>query len=527
MYKNFVIALAIVVIGAGLYATNARAQSAGDVQSQTARLMQQIRNLTAQIARLKAQVGTADPTRPDVIGSGMPSKHRICHLLTRDLRVGAQGDDVRGLQEFLRENKFLAVEPTGYFGQMTADAVRRWQSAEGVSAVGVFGPRSRERLRVWCGGNQHTERFSVSPTRGEAPLSVTFDTWLSGFRPNSIYYTIDFGDGTSERAADCRAPADACTGPGRNTHTYSRNGTYIATLNKITDPCPDDGDPNTPRCLAAVRSDVVATAEIFVGPITCTKEYKPVCGAKPIVCITTPCNPIPTTYGNRCEMSADGASFLYDGPCRTENPADDPQCKQWFDGCNSCSRNAPGSPAACTLKYCAVPGNAYCIARFSDSTNKPPRISSFSGPTTLQEDTHGTWTVSATDPEGGVLSYQVWWGDENVYASNYTTAAAAREFTQSTSFTHAYENQGVYTVQITVRDSAGNEAKTSTTVKVTSRYTCLGDVEAARNYANGPGMVCGQGGPTMRCPYDANYTASVLNTCSSGFLEARGWTVVN
>jgi hypothetical protein len=205
---------------------------------------------------------------------------------------------------------------------------------------------------------------------------------------------------------------------------------------------------------------------IVVGPQVCTKEYKPVCGGKPIVCITTPCNPIPTTYGNRCSMSADGASFLYEGECRSENPADDPQCKAWYDGCNSCARNAPGEPAACTLKYCVAPGKAYCTARFTDATNKPPVISGFSGPTILQEDATGTWTIKAKDPEGGTLSYQVWWGDENVYASNYTTATAARAFTQSTSFTHAYSNPGTYTVQVTVRDSAGSEAKSSSTVRV-------------------------------------------------------------
>lgn len=466
MYKNFIIALAIVVVtGTGLYATHASALTAGDVTSQIAKLMQQIQDLTAQIARLKAQIGTTDPTRPDVIGSAMPGKHRICYLLTRDLRTGAQGDDVRGLQEYLRENKFLAVEPTGYFGEMTANAVRQWQVQEGVSAVGAFGPISRERLKIWCGGGWggNQERFSASPTRGDAPLTVVFDTWLSGFRVNTVSYAIDFGDGTSERAADCPAPADACTGPGQNKHTYTSNGTYTATLVKTEDPC-----GGNPQCMAPMSRHVVGKVQINVGPTACTKEYKPVCGAKPIVCITTPCNPIPTTYGNRCEMNADGASFLYEGQCRTENPADDPQCKTWYDGCNTCSRQEPGGSPMCTMMACqGIPQKAYCTARFGDTGNKAPVISGFSGPTILQEDVSGTWTVSAKDPEGGSLSYQVWWGDENVYASNYTTAAEARSFTQSTTFSHAYRDTGVFTVKIVVTDTAGNQARTTATVKVT------------------------------------------------------------
>lgn len=469
MYKNFLIALTIVVVtGTGLYATSAAALAPDDVQTQIAKVMQQISDLTAQLQRLRAQAGASDPAGGVSVTPAMPYKSRICTVLARNLAAGAHGDDVRSLQEFLYENKFLTVQPTGYFGALTADAVKRWQAQEGVSAIGSFGPLSRERIKMWCSGFVNTERFSASPSRGDAPLSVTFSTWLPAFRVNTISYSIDFGDGTNERAADCPAPADACTGPGQNTHTYASNGTYTATLNKITDPCPDDGDPSTPRCLAAIHSEVVARAQVMVGMIACTKEYKPVCGGKQVVCITAPCNPIPTTYGNRCTMEADGASYLYAGECRAENPADDPQCKAWFDGCNSCARQNPGDPAACTLKYCA-PGNTqkpYCTARFDQSGNKPPVISGFSGPSTLSEDATGTWTIKASDPEGGSLSYQVWWGDENIYAPNYTTAASAQEFTQSTTFTHAYANPGTYTISITVHDSNGGEARSSATVRV-------------------------------------------------------------
>lgn len=490
MHKNFLIALAIVVVtGTGLYATSASALTVSDVQTQIAKLQAQIAELTARLNSLRSM--QTDPAGPTVIGSSMPAKHRICYLLSRNLSSGSQGDDVRSLQEFLYENKFLSVAPTGYFGQMTSDAVKRWQSQEGVSALGIFGPMSRERLKIWCGGNQNQERFSASPSRGDAPLTVVFNTWISGFRVPTVSYVIDFGDGSSERAADCPAPADACTGPGENKHTYASNGTYTALLKKSTNTCPPGA-----QCFAAPIEEVVAKQQIVVGPVACTKEYKPVCGAKPIVCITAPCNPIPTTYGNRCEMNADGASFLYEGQCRTENPADDPQCKAWFDGCNSCARNAPGEPAACTLKYCVTPGKAYCTARFNDSSNKPPVISGFSGPTTLSEDATGTWTISAKDPEGGTLSYQVWWGDENVYASNYTTASSAREFTQSTTFTHAYANPGTYTVQVTVRDSAGNEARSSSTVRVGSNSA--GTVCTADAYQCPNGNWVGRSGPNCQ-----------------------------
>src|SRR3990167_5624989 len=220
----------------------------------------QIRDLLAKVANLQTQIGVGAaaqiiPAQSTTVAS-LPAKHRICSILARNLSRGAQGDDVRGLHEFLNAEGYLSASATGYFGPLTAQAVARWQASEGVSAVGAFGPMSRERMRMWCGN---------------------------------------------------------------------------------------------PR------------------PQACTMEYNPVCGAKPIVCITTPCNPIQQTYGNRCTMQADGAVYLHDGACR------------------------------------------------GDTGNRPPTISSFSGPTTLAVNVSGTWTIQASDPENGQLTYSITWGDERIF----------------------------------------------------------------------------------------------------------------
>lgn len=482
MIKNIFLGLAMMcVVGVGFRATEVSALTVDEVQAQMRTLMNQVSELTARIAALRTQIVSSGTSESIASIQSAPQSHRICGLMNRNLSNGARGDDVRGLQEFLYGQKLLTAEPTGYFGPKTAEAVRVWQKQEGVSSVGTVGPMSRERIKLWCGNEGTTgnhERFTVSSTRGNAPLTVVFGTWISGFRVPNVYYVIRFGDGVEERAAHCYAPADACLSQGENKHTYTANGTYSATLHKITDPCPDDGDPATPRCLAAVQSEIVGKQEITVGPLACTKEYKPVCGAQPIVCITTPCNPIPTTYSNRCTMNADNASFLYDGQCQSENPADNPQCKAWFDGCNSCSRGAYGEQAACTLRYCApeTMAKSHCSAYFETVGNKPPTISRLSGPTTLIEGGVGTWEIVAADPEGGTLSYQIWWGDENVYASNMNTAASVREFTQTTTFTHVYAEAGTYTVRVTVRDNAGQEVKTTATVRVDGGSTACAEI---------------------------------------------------
>lgn len=482
--KSIIAAVAVIAIMAPVAAG---ALSVADIQAQ-------IQALVSRITTLQAQ-----PASPASTIAGPIAKHRVCAALYRNLSHGSRGDDVMSLQEFLRAEGYLSANATGYFGPATRGALARWQTSQGVSAVGSLGPLSRARIAAWCGGGgvdipPNQQRFSATPTRGEAPLSVTFETWLSGFRPQSIYYTIDFGDGTSERAADCPAPADACVGPGYNKHTYTSRGQYVATLNKITDPCPYTTDPTQPRCMAAIHSEVVATQSIVVGPQACTKEYKPVCGAKPIVCITAPCNPIPTTYGNRCEMNADGASFLYEGQCRSDwkNPADDPRCSAWYDGCNTCSRQTPGAPAMCTLRACFQQEPAYCTAYFDSAANKPPAISSFSGPTTLNVNETATWSVQASDPEGGSLSYSINWGDAYLAAPAYTAAEA---FVQTTTFTHAYFYAGAYTITITVRDSSGQEARTTSTVRVHSTYpvACTADAYQCPN-----GQWVGRTGPNCQ-----------------------------
>lgn len=485
-----------------------------DVQSQITALLEQIKSLQQVVLELSKNISKTIPQvsiveRPKL---EQPTVAPRWCAIARSLAQGAQGEDVSDFQAFLKDLGYLSVEPTGYFGPVTAGAVAKWQSAEGLDAVGVVGPLTRERmLKKWCGGsvvdNSYPQErlITAEPQRGEAPLTVVFSTWLSGFRVNTISYTIDFGDGFSERAADCSAPADACISPGQNKHTYTQNGTYTAMLNKITDPC-----AGQTACRAAIHEETVAKLQIVVGPQACTKEYRPVCGAKQIQCITTPCNPIPTTYGNECMMKADGASFLYEGACKdtSEDPANDRRCKAWYDGCNNCSRQSADGPAMCTLRACLasdnatlVQGKAYCTEYFDgvggdrdvhgcipsagyswceaknkclrsweemcELGNKPPVISSFSGPTTLRVNETGTWEVKASDPENGTLTYNVSWGDDGWGLVPMMMSAGAREvFVQTSTFTHSYAYAGVFSVGIVVRDSAGMSAKTSTSVKV-------------------------------------------------------------
>ena len=97
--------------------------------------------------------------------------------------------------------------------------------------------------------------------------------------------------------------------------------------------------------------------------------------------------------------------------------------------------------------------------------NKPPTISSVSGPPTLVVGQEGTWTVSAKDPENDILKYSVIWGDE-VLLSKPIPAPAARSVEQTATFTHVYATEGDYSPIFIVTDEGGLSVKTSITVCV-------------------------------------------------------------
>ena len=69
--------------------------------------------------------------------------------LTRPLSLGMRGNDVKSLQEFLARDPKIYPEglATGYFGQKTQMAVKKWQQKYGIEAVGIVGPKTIAKLK--------------------------------------------------------------------------------------------------------------------------------------------------------------------------------------------------------------------------------------------------------------------------------------------------------------------------------------------------------------------------------------------
>jgi lysophospholipase L1-like esterase len=70
-------------------------------------------------------------------------------LITRTLDVGTEGNDVTALQLFLKEKGFFTYPTTtGYFGNLTKQAVVLFQKDNGLETVGKVGPLTRAMLKV-------------------------------------------------------------------------------------------------------------------------------------------------------------------------------------------------------------------------------------------------------------------------------------------------------------------------------------------------------------------------------------------
>jgi len=407
-----------------------------------AELQQQVQSLLDKITQLQQQIGVRQQEHNDPGAAASAPPHvgtsQRCYRLNRALLRGMSGDDVRTLQEELKTRGLFSGDATGFFGPLTEQAVQALQRTLGIvsggdaatTGYGIVGPLTQRGLWV-CDDIVVNGALKATPQVGAAPLAVSFETRISGFHVGTDTYTIEYGDEASEPVTFCNAPADACQDPGVNMHTYTTNGVYVARLIRTHDECANWTESTA--CTRPVSRQELGRARIAVGiPATVCPEIayqRPICAAGEVA-------------------------------QSTETP----------DHC-------PG-PWQCVLK--------------TDTTNKAPIISSFSGPTALTPNTQGTWTVAASDPENDQLSYNVRWGDEGSFAA-ILGLSGEQSFVQQTTFTHSYARAGMYVVAITVRDAQGKSARTTTTVRVgTTPVVETGGTTTSGNSGTTSGGVCAE-----------------------------------
>lgn len=88
------------------------------------------------------------------VGAGANVPVTITGTFTHDLDLGARGEDVRALQDFLikrgtgfASGQLSVVGTSGYFGTLTQTALKEFQMANGITpAIGYFGPKTRNYI---------------------------------------------------------------------------------------------------------------------------------------------------------------------------------------------------------------------------------------------------------------------------------------------------------------------------------------------------------------------------------------------
>jgi len=111
----------------------------------------------------------------EVFGSGAvastpaPLVSAVGVVLTRELGLGASGDDVTQLQAFLAADSLLYPEGkiTGYYGSLTVAAVRRFQERYGISQVGRVGPQTLLKLKEVMGQGMGGVLSAPSASQGD------------------------------------------------------------------------------------------------------------------------------------------------------------------------------------------------------------------------------------------------------------------------------------------------------------------------------------------------------------------------
>ncbi|MBI2100507.1 MAG: hypothetical protein HYT47_00580 [Candidatus Vogelbacteria bacterium] len=159
------------------------------------------------------------------------------------------------------------------------------------------------------------------------------------------------------------------------------------------------------------------------------------------------------------------------------------------------------APSNYASYVCDQSDSYFKIYDSDQSGNKPPSISGVSGPTALKIGETGTWTVQASDPENGPLSYSVIWGDEAMVSGGVASAPTMEKIQQTATFTHSYSQAGTYYPKFKVTDNTGQSNSTSISVVVGGTETIGADLSVKSFELNSVGpliVVCNSGNTYLK-----------------------------
>lgn len=98
-----------------------------------------------------------------------------------NLEVGTVSEEVRCVQKFLNDHGFKIAEvgvgspgkETGMYGELTKEAVKKWQQENGITPTGTFGPLSQEKYLKYVASLLTTQLSNLGSTGGDTVVTPT------------------------------------------------------------------------------------------------------------------------------------------------------------------------------------------------------------------------------------------------------------------------------------------------------------------------------------------------------------------
>lgn len=149
-----IVYLLVLSVFLGNLTSSAFAQTSSTTASQLQAL---IESLKQQIAALQTKVGAQKQATVAVREAAQDVRDTL--ILIRQLRQGMSGSEIKALQAILAADPEIYPEGkiTGFFGTLTANAVKRFQKKHGLEQVGNVGPKTLSLLKKEMEKNQLLE----------------------------------------------------------------------------------------------------------------------------------------------------------------------------------------------------------------------------------------------------------------------------------------------------------------------------------------------------------------------------------